>query len=80
MASRVVVAEPRRLKREVMLFREGLLPSLLESEFGEELPLVFLLLYCNVVSKFVFKRRINHQQALFDFGADPLSQVNHLRS
>jgi hypothetical protein len=58
MASRVVVAEPRRLKREVMLFREGLLPSLLESGFGEELPLVFLLLYCNVVSKFVFKRRI----------------------
>jgi hypothetical protein len=40
---------------EVMLFREGLLPSLLGSEIGEELPLVLFLLYCNVVRKFVFK-------------------------
>jgi hypothetical protein len=71
-ASRVVVAEFRRRKREVMLFKEGLLPvlesadSLLGSEFGEELLLVFLVLYCDVISKFNIKRWMNIQQALFD--------------
>jgi len=50
-ASSVVVAEFRRLKKEVMVFRERLFlflesaNSLWGSEFGDELPLVFLLLY-----------------------------------